>query len=459
MGPDRVFRARVRDRGAYPAVAAFVVMLAVVVGIGLLPVDGDEEWSGLGPSSVRARAPDRSPSSPSAAASDAAADTAQSEVGPITLSVPWGQMRIRLAVPAGWRPVDGGSAIAKDGAAMEVGFHEVTGVTTDACVSTPTLVDVGPTVDDLTKALAGQVGVETSGPTDTFVGGHPAAKVVLFNPGSCPPPEGSARVWADAAGTLFMVLGGGTATVYVVDLDGDRLVVATRHRGASAADLSELDAVLDSIEISPAMPGLPPPFPPAGELAVGEFQSVLLDGAGIGFSVPASGWSSGGLNAARNGGAIVKRVSGTERGRVTFSSPDRIYADPCDHKLGPPVGPSAADLAAALSTIPGVDARRPLDVRVGGFPAKQVVLTVRDDIWCNRDRFFLWSDAREGPRRVSTLPATIVVWIVDLTSDRHVVELAGGTKRVVIEGELLNGAGPDVDQEIGQIIDSIGFAG
>ena len=51
-------------------------------------------------------------------------------------------------------------------------------------------------------------------------------------------------------------------------------------------------------------------------------------------------------------------------------SPDGVYADGCAQKVGPPTGPTVADLAAAVVTIDGTDAAEPSDVTVGVFRRK-----------------------------------------------------------------------------------------
>ena len=67
-------------------------------------------------------------------------------------------------------------------------------------------------------------------------------------------------------------------------------------------------------------------------------------------------------------------------------APIGVYADPCAHVQGPPIGQSTADLAAAVAALPGTDlVSGPSDVTVGGHPAKHVVITFRDDVDCNGD--------------------------------------------------------------------------
>jgi hypothetical protein len=132
------------------------------------------------------------------------------------------------------------------------------------------------------------------------------------------------------------------------------------------------------------------------------------------------------------------------------ANPIGVFADPCAKKKAPPAGPSAADLASAVSTLPGADlVSGPTDVTVGGRPAKHVVLTVPEDAPCGAGglEFHLWYAPAEGEARyISALGATMRVWIIDVD----------GTI-VWIDGETYKGAGPGPGQEIQQIIDSIQF--
>jgi WD40 repeat protein len=128
--------------------------------------------------------------------------------------------------------------------------------------------------------------------------------------------------------------------------------------------------------------------------------------------------------------------------------PDGDHADPCSNLVSSSVGPSAADLAAAVAAAPGTElVEGPSDVTVGGYPAKHVVLTVRDDSWCDPGFFYTWRSECWGPCWMETKrDDTIEVWIVDVV----------GT-RLFIEAETTPQADSDLKQEIQQIIGSIRF--
>jgi hypothetical protein len=200
-----------------------------------------------------------------------------------------------------------------------------------------------------------------------------------------------------------------------------------------------------------APPGVgPTAHPPVARHAVTE------EGVPFSFSVPTtSGWerfssistdkSAGGpisINKSRTGPQGAEAI-------VSWTSfPDGDYADPCDRLLSPPVGSSAADLAAAVSTAPGTELLTgPSNVTLGGRPVKHVALTVRENVGCNPGFFYTWRAGYGGANWLKTgVGDTIRVWIVDV----H------GT-RLFIEAETTKGYGFGLEREVQQIVESIRF--
>jgi hypothetical protein len=130
------------------------------------------------------------------------------------------------------------------------------------------------------------------------------------------------------------------------------------------------------------------------------------------------------------------------------SFPDGDYADPCARLLSPLVGPSVADLAAAVSPAPGTKLVKGLsDATLGGHSAKHVVLTVRENVGCDPGFFYTWRDIEGGALWPTTgVGDTIRVWIVDV--DRT---------RLFIAAETTEQASSDLEQEVQQIVESIRF--
>lgn len=234
-------------------VAAAVIALAAFIGFNLLPPSnhpGGEATTSVSPSSSQA-SPVVGPIPGSGT------------IEPGTYMFRSGPPRVIFTVPEGWlsddsQPSDGGRMISRypvngPSPTVVMSVHDVTHIKANACVDEFDIdwVRVGPTAEDLTTALLSQEGLQRSGPTDVTLGGYPAKKFDLVFPSGCPGPEGG-QIWADGATTYgFWLLNDGKGTVYIVDVNGDRVVLTTFIRSGRAQDLAELDAVVASIEIEP----------------------------------------------------------------------------------------------------------------------------------------------------------------------------------------------------------------
>lgn len=186
------------------------------------------------------------------------------------------------------------------------------------------------------------------------------------------------------------------------------------------------------------------PFPPEGALAVGR-HSMTLNGVRLSINVATPGWTSNG-----SWGLDKGNIGPGGAGFILWPDavPDRVFSDPCSQVEGPPAGPSAADLAAAVATLPGsVLVSGPSDVTIGGKPAKLVVITIPEDAPCpsGESGFHLWGHATNA-RYATELGETFRVWIIDVD----------GTL-VWIDGETYKGGGPEVGAELEQIVNSIQF--
>jgi hypothetical protein len=118
---------------------------------------------------------------------------------------------------------------------------------------------VGPTVGDLAAALLEQAGPIEGTSTDVTLGGYRGKKIEFsipsdFDSSSCD--EGVFSRWeaasepGDWGGWIY---GGGMRNaVYIIDVDGKRVVIDTMSLpGASAADLAEFDQMIASIRFEP----------------------------------------------------------------------------------------------------------------------------------------------------------------------------------------------------------------
>lgn len=182
---------------------------------------------------------------------------------------------------------------------------------------------------------------------------------------------------------------------------------------------------------------------PTGRVRIGR-NELTAEGAPFSITVRTSGWERFGhlsLNKSTVGS------QGAEAIIYWTNLAEGAYADPCGQWWGSPVG-SLADFAIAASRIPGTDlVTAPSNVTVGGYAAKHVVFTVREDVGCDPGFLYTWKDVRMGAFWPGTAVGdTINIWLVRLRG-----------QVLYIEGDASTLAGPDLEREIQQIVGSIRF--
>jgi len=185
-------------------------------------------------------------------------------IEPGTYRIPkstWSVADFTVTFPDGWTVQYGHVYASNPDEDDEFGFYPVVvdDIYADACDGTTGgLMEIGPSVDGLAAALLQQPGAEASGPADTTLGGHPAVRIDLKVPEgldlkACNLEGIGLQIWYSApADKYFVLLADGIASVYIVDVDGQRQVFLTQHRsGTSDEEVRELQTVLDSIHIEP----------------------------------------------------------------------------------------------------------------------------------------------------------------------------------------------------------------
>ena len=238
------------------------------------------------------------------------------------------------------------------------------------------------------------------------------------------------------------------AAVVIVAVVGINLLPGSG--GAGGGGLAVSPSPPPSPSTSPSrIPSPAAAFPPDGPLAIGTYPGVL-GGVPISFSIQTPGL------ALEHGDGLGKGEYGQPDAfgiRFWASTPENVYADPCAHTpLSPPASATAAGLAAAVAAIPGTEiVTGPSSIDVDGRPAQHVVLAIRDDIGCDPKDFYLWYDENTGGASggwvwAGALGATHRVWIIDVDG-----------RPLWIDAESFKGAGPEIEQEVQQIIDSIKF--
>lgn len=169
----------------------------------------------------------------------------------------WAPAPYTFTVSEGWN-LDTDGFVRKDaGGPGEVMFTTwiVSHIFSDACDdSADNLVDVGTTVDELASALVAQENRVASQSTANL-GGYSATRVELSFAAELDPATCEGRAWPDPGPDLsggLLIPDGQTQVVYIVDIDGDRMVVVVGHMpNSSDQDLAELQGVLNSIRVEP----------------------------------------------------------------------------------------------------------------------------------------------------------------------------------------------------------------
>ena len=189
-------------------------------------------------------------------------------VEPGTYHIPssaWNVAGFEMTLPGGWEidpAIPPGVAKNYD-SEEEVSFYPVIvdAIYSDPCVGSAggadQLTRVGPSVDDLAQALLDQPHTMATSPVDTTLGGQQAKRIDLTvedNPETATCNinlPGHLQIWhSPPVDKYFVLLGDGTASVYIIDVNGERQVFLTQHRvGTSSDDLSQLQAIIESILI------------------------------------------------------------------------------------------------------------------------------------------------------------------------------------------------------------------
>ena len=180
-------------------------------------------------------------------------------VEPGTYRIPssaWSVADFTMTLPDGWK-IQYGHRYADSN--EDVSFYAVVvdAIYADACKgSNGEFMEVGRSVHDLADALLQQPGPEANGPIDTTLGGYPAVRIDLKVPQgtnleACNAPLGLQIWFSPPADKYLLLTPDEIASVYILDVDGQRQVFLTEQVSATTDEEAELQAVLDSIDIEP----------------------------------------------------------------------------------------------------------------------------------------------------------------------------------------------------------------
>ncbi len=167
-----------------------------------------------------------------------------------------------VEVPEGWSTHDGRFIVKQGPIVVGISVWDVGRVPRDPCQWSSTLEDPGPSVDDLVAALGAQAQRDASEPSDVLLAGHPGRYLewsvpddaVVTGDGDfegCDVQEGHADFvswFGDGYGERWQQVAGQVDRLWVLDVDGQRLVVdATYSPDATDVDRDELERVVASL--------------------------------------------------------------------------------------------------------------------------------------------------------------------------------------------------------------------
>jgi hypothetical protein len=235
-------------------IAAAAVIVIALIGMTLIPRSG-----GVGgpPTATAAPTPSPTPAPTLPASGELAPGTYRSNFG----AGPF----ITFTLPAGWSSDP--NVVGKPGADPPNGmvintWLNVATVYTDPCHWRTTAVTVGPRVDNLVAALVAQKRDSTVTPTDVTIDGFQGKEIDLMVPltvkfdGSSTASlcdGGQYKAWTLADGGDRYNQGAGQHDLLdILDVNGQTLVIKRSFYPANtAADLAELQAIFESIKITP----------------------------------------------------------------------------------------------------------------------------------------------------------------------------------------------------------------
>jgi hypothetical protein len=233
------------------AIGAAAVVVAGVIGINFLP---GGSGAGGGPAATPTPAPTPTPTPiPLPPNGDSVVVT---ELGTYLAGDPF-PIPVTITLPAGWLAHVGGPyavAIEKESGRETIAFTLSQNIFADPCNGQGFLdPQPGPTVDDLASALASLPGFDVATPTEVTVDGYRGKQLTLTAPDNfdgCTLTSEGYRVWRLPLGAVFSFTPGERMALWIVDVNGERLVISSEtYPATTAEELAEVQEILDSIRI------------------------------------------------------------------------------------------------------------------------------------------------------------------------------------------------------------------
>ncbi|MGH3345388.1 MAG: hypothetical protein ACRDO4_00275 [Nocardioides sp.] len=234
-----------------PALAVGLILLVGLAGCG-------------GGSSAESPSP-TSPTTPAAELLSMPTSNGNAEqvIAPGSYRIPssvWSAAEFTVTFPEGWTVQYGHVYHQNDQQGETAEFYaiDLDEIYTDSCHGEGIPQALGPGVDDLVTALLAQKGPVASEPVETTLGGYPATRIDLAIPkgldlADCRLADDGVlglQLWYSAPADKYFVLQpSGAASIYVLDVDGDRQVFLTQQFSPAREHRAEVQDVLDSIRV------------------------------------------------------------------------------------------------------------------------------------------------------------------------------------------------------------------
>jgi hypothetical protein len=218
--------------------------------------------------------------------------------------------------------------------------------------------------------------------------------------------------------------------------------------GAAGLGLLTGGPLSPSPAASPSQAPSPRATPPIAADPEAARTLVVVDDLRISLHIPA-GWETFGPDYPNYASKSRTGPQGAEAQVLWAAYPALgISAGECFYLRDREVEATVDALAAAVSSVPGtLVASEPAEVTVGGHRAIRVVFVVQEDVGCDPGFFFTYPNLHYGALWPETMPGhTVRVWIVEASP-----------RLLFLEGKTHPDAGPVLEGEIQQIVDSIAF--
>lgn len=155
-----------------------------------------------------------------------------------------------VTVPRGYDEAATWFVVSHDGHEY-LGLWTVEGADRDACRhGEQDVYDPGPSVDDLARALVATKSIRASEPKPVTLAGYHGQYVELASPrhmSRCRDPK--AGLWTSADGGRGIYSDGQVDLVWILQADGQRIVVnAAYSAGSTASDIHKLTAMVESLK-------------------------------------------------------------------------------------------------------------------------------------------------------------------------------------------------------------------